>query len=182
MAQIQPGPPALKEESVAYDLSFATPLDRASVCDLLDEAAVPHAWAEAFELRVPASYEEQADRIFDQLAEVPDDTRGSEAEDYADVAAGASPSELAVEALARLFDAADRLMHRPTSRSAARELNEAGATVIATPAPEGFGRAWWSQVGQLTMNVLARIDQVSDYDDEFRASAQELRDLLRDSV
>lgn len=175
---------ALEENLVAYDLSFETPLDRASVTDLLVEAGVPHAWAEDFELRVPSSHEEQADQIFDQLADAPDAPPGpgAEAEDYAEVPAGASASEVAVGALARLFDAADRLAHRPTSRGAAQELNEAGALVVAAPAPGGFGPAWWVEVGQLTQSLMATVGSASDDDDEFRETAQRLRTLLRDSV
>jgi hypothetical protein len=169
-------------EFVAYDLSFETPLDRASVTDLLAEAAVPLAWAEDFELRVPGPYEEQADQIFDQLTDAPNALPGSEAEDYAEVPAGASSSEVAVDALARLFDAADRLMHRPTNRGAAQELNEAGALVVAAPTPEGFGPAWWVEVGQLTENLMATVGSAADDDDEFRETAQRLRSLLRDSV
>ena len=148
---------------------------------MLRAAGIPHAWAEGLELRVPATREQDADRLFDQLPTAPEEELGPEELSYDEVPPGGSASELAVEALAHLFDAADRLAHRPHNHGALRDFAAAQVVVLSSGAPADFNARWWAEVHRLTEQLSAAVASSPD-DDQVCEAAQTLRDALKDYV
>jgi len=169
-------------DSVGYDLSQESPPERVAVTEMLVDAGVPHAWAENFELRVPAAQEDAVDRLFAELPEEPEDlSPEEEALSYVETPAGTSADELTVEALSRLFDVADRLMHRPSSRGAIRDLGRLKSVVLLAGVPTGLAAGWWGEVQRVTER-LGEAVRFSPTEDEVRDEARRLRELLRDHV
>jgi hypothetical protein len=151
------------------------------VIDLLVAAKITHRWTAGLELRVPASLEVDTDQVFDQLTELSEEAVVLEEVGYAEVPPGQSAEELVVGALSHLFEAADRLMHRPYSRGAARDFESARLVVLDGPAPGGFSPQWWTEVRHLTEELAASLVPSPD-DDQIRSAAHQLRDALKGHV
>jgi len=148
------------EEVVEYDCDALDAEERVATTDSLTKAAIPYRWEPGLVLVVAASREAEADELFGE-----DDGEGEEA----------------FAAIGDLYDAADRLFHSPLSRGAKKELRRAGEIVRAADPPYGFSPVLWRTAGELANQLLGLFDQGAS-DDDVRAGAEALRDVLHEHV
>jgi hypothetical protein len=193
--------------AVEYDFDDVRPADRAAASDILVEAAVPYRWEDGFRLLVAPESEDQVDRLFGHAAddtepaEVAGDGRGGDgraapagsSDRHApggsftagpvgdDEPADWAADEEAVEALARLFDAADRLRHHPQDEDAGAELADAAGVVLVAPVPFAMNRVVWATAGMLARQLLDLVEGHAESED-IVAGADALRAVLRDHV
>ena len=164
-------------DAVEYGFDDVTPAERAEASDLLIGAGVPYRWDDGFRLLVDAAHEDEVDELFDQPAD-----------DAAEPGAGGDDEppewqadEESAQALGRLFDAADRLRHRPTDDDAAAELADAAGVVLVAEPPFGVNRVLWTTAGVLARQLLGLIEGNADTED-IGFGADALRAVLRDHV
>lgn len=193
--------------AVEYDFDDVTPAERAEAADLLIGADVPYRWEEGYRLLVDPKREDQVDALFghdtaddaeatddadtehtgdtDESLVGPDDVDEPDVDETAfdetDFDEGAPDDERGVEALGRLFDASDRLRHRPADEGAAAELADAAGVVLIAPVPFGLNRVLWNTAGVLARQLVDLLEHDADPDDVI-AGADALRALLRDHV
>src|SRR5207237_7813365 len=148
------------EEVVEYDCDALDAEDRVATTDGLTQAAIPYRWEPGLVLLVTASREAEADELFGE--------DGGEGEE-------------AFAAAGDLYDAADRLFHSPMSRGAKKELGRAGETGGAADPPYGFSPVLWRTASELANQLLGLFDQGAS-DDDVRAGAEALRDVLQEHV
>jgi len=163
--------------AVEYDFDDVTATDRAEASDLLIGGGVPYRWEDGYRLLVGPESEAQVDELFGQTA----------GEDEEDLAEGeAEPAEWvadeeAVEALARLYDAADRLWHHPNDDDAGADLADAAGVVLIAPVPFAMNRVLWATAGMLARQLLELVEGHAESED-IQAGADALRAVLRDHV
>jgi hypothetical protein len=195
-------------EAAEYDFDDVTPQERAEASDILLEAGIAFRWDDGYRLMVASSDEAAVDVLFGQVDDPDADTdadadgdgdadgdadAGSEADDEgpplddaAEIVDGEEPldwvvDEQSVEALGMLFDASDRLYHRPADERAAADLGEATDVVLAAPLPFGVNQVLWTTAGQLAQQLVDLLDRKGDLDD-VSAAADVLRSVLRDHI
>jgi hypothetical protein len=189
-------------DAVEYGFDDVTPRERAEASELLIGAGVPYRWEEGFRLFVDPAHEDEVDELFNQPEADgdPDDAEGADgdADDAegpggdADDAEGAGgdaegeppeweADEESAQALGRLFDAADRLRHRPEDDDAGAELADAAGVVLVAELPFGVNRVLWTTAGTLARQLLGLIEGNADGEDVV-AGADALRAVLRDHV
>ena len=186
-------------DAVEYDFDDVTATDRAEASDLLVEAGIPYRWEGDYVLVVGPESEDAVDELFgqtdsaDTFARAPAGTSGDEPgsgpdDDVSDDVSGddEEPAEWvadeeAAEALSRLFDAADRLRHRPSDDDAAAELADAAGVVLIAPVPFAMNRVLWATAGMLGRQLLDLVEGGAESDD-IEAGADALRAVLRDHV
>ena len=157
-------------EAVEYDFDDVTPTERADAADILIGAKVPYRWEDGYRLFVAPESEAEVDKLFGQPVESNatsdderlDDDEGRDEEDLDDDGfEGGEPAdwvadEEAVGALARLFDAADRLRHRPDDEDAGAELADVAGVVLIAPVPFVVNRVLWATAGILPRSPAPR--------------------------
>jgi len=185
-------------DAVEYDFDDVTPADRAEASELLLAAGVPYRWDDGSRLFVDPQNEDEVDRLFNQPGDHsggddPDgagsgDRGGGGARDGFDavVLDGNEPPEWEADeesarALARLFDAADRLRHRPRDDDASAELADAAGVVLVADVPFGVNEVLWATAGMLARQLLGLVEGNADGED-IVAGADALRAVLRDHV
>ena len=174
--------------AVEYDFDDVTPAERADAADILIGAKVPYRWEDGYRLFVGPVSEAEVDKLFGQPVEsdaTSDDERLDDDEPD-DGFEGGEPAdwvadEEAVGALARLFDAADRLRHRPDDEDAGAELADAAGVVLIAPVPFAVNRVLWATAGMLARQLLELFEAHADGDD-IVAGAGALRAVLVDHV
>jgi len=183
--------------AVEYDFDDVTPAERADAADILIGAKVPYRWEDGYRLFVGPESEAEVDKLFGQPVESDatsdggglDDGEGldDDVDDEPDEGfEGGEPAdwvadEEAVGALARLFDAADRLRHRPDDEDAGAELADAAGVVLIAPVPFAVNRVLWATAGMLARQLLELFEANADGDD-IVAGADALRAVLVDHV
>ena len=185
-------------DAVEYDFDDVTAPERAEAAGLLIGAGVPYRWEEGFRLFVDPAHEDQVDELFNQPGTEGGDEPGAEGADQptaerdGDDARGGGArvgreppeweaDEESAQALARLFDAADRLRHRPDDDDAGAELADAAGVVLVAELPFGVNPVLWATVGTLARQLLGLIEGNADPEDVM-AGADALRAVLRDHV
>jgi hypothetical protein len=148
------------EEVVEYECEALDADERVETTDSLTRAAIPYRWEPGFVLAVTASREAEADELFGE-----DDGEGEEA----------------FAAVGDLYDAADRLFHSPISAGAKKELRRANEIVSTAESPYGFNPVLWRTAGELATQLLSLFDAGAS-DDDVRAGAEALRDVLQEHV
>jgi hypothetical protein len=157
--------------------------DRADASALLIDAGVPYRWEDGYVLVVGPESEARVDELFGQTGDDGDGADGNGGlgdGDGAEPAAWAADEE-AVEALSRLFDAADRLRHHPADDDAGAELADAAGVVLIAPVPFAMNRVLWATAGMLARQLLDLVEAGADSED-VQAGADALRAVLRDHV
>ncbi len=186
--------------AVEYDFDDVTPADRASATDVLVGAGVPYRWEDGYRLLVGPESEDEVDRLFGHTGDEGADVDAASGNGRAAAAAtraapGDGPAaygdddepaaweadEEAVEALSRLFDAADRLRHRPQDEDAAAELADAAGVVLIAPVPFAMNQVVWATAGMLARQLLDLVESQAESED-IAAGADALRAVLRDHV
>jgi hypothetical protein len=184
--------------TVEYGFDDVTAADRAEASDLLIGAGIRYRWEDGYRLLVGPESEERVDELFGQPVE--DETvedeggeddggedEGGEDDEDGDLADGEDEpaewvaDEEAVQALSRLFDAADRLRHHPTDDDAGAELADAAGVVLIAPVPFAMNRIVWATAGMLARQLLELVESQADSED-IEAGADALRAVLRDHV
>jgi hypothetical protein len=168
---------------VEYDFDDVTPAERAEAADILIGAGVPYRWEDGYRLFVGPESEEKVDALFGQTGDGDAEARrdGDGQEDEDEEPAGWADDEEAVEALSRLFDAADRLRHHPHDDDAAAELADAAGVVLIAPVPFAMNRVVWGTAGMLARQLLDLVEAQAESED-IVAGADALRAVLRDHV
>jgi hypothetical protein len=188
--------------AIEYDFDDVTPAERAEASDILIGAGVPYRWDDGYRLFVGPDSEAEVDRLFGQTG---DETGGAAGDDGTDRDAGDDqgdallgagedegteaddePAEWAAdqeaaEALARLFDAADRLRHHPHDEDAAAELADAAGVVLIAPVPFAMNRVVWATAGMLARQLVDLVEGQAESED-IVAGADVVRAVLRDHV
>lgn len=176
--------------AIEYDFDDVTPGERAEASELLLGAALPYRWEDGYRLLVPPEHEDEVDVLFGQTPDdggaADDDEDDDEDDDGVsleddDVPAAWVADEEAARALARLFDASDRLRHRPGDDAAGAELADAAGVVLIAAAPFGVNRVLWSTAGMLARQLMDLVETGADPDD-VAAGADALRSVLREHV
>jgi hypothetical protein len=179
--------------AVEYDFDDVTPAERADAADILIGAGVPYRWEDGYRLFVGPESEAEVDKLFGQPVESDEGTddegrNDEEVDDGADddVLEDDDPAawvadEEAAGALARLFDAADRLRHHPDDEDAGAELADAAGVVLIAPVPFAVNRVLWATAGMLARQLLELFEAHADGDD-IVAGADALRAVLVDHV
>jgi hypothetical protein len=162
--------------AVEYDFDDVTAAERAEAADLLIGADISYRWDEGYRLFVSPDREDDVDALFGQPTAEPD-----ESTDVTDEPAAWVADEEAAQALARLFDASDRLRHRPADEDAAAELADAAGVVLIAPLPFGMNKVLWATAGLLARQLVDLLEARADGDDVV-AGADALRSVLRDHV
>lgn len=185
-------------EAIEYEFDDMSPAERAAATDLLVKAGVPYRWDPGFRLQVPSEHEQQVDALLADLRpyEPPvDEEAGAghgpvvaagDALREIDIEQGEEPTEWAadeasVQAMASLFDAADRLRHDPENETAAAELADATAVVTGAPVPFAVNPVLWQTVGHLARQLSDLVEAKAEADDIFHG-ADALRAVLRDHI
>jgi hypothetical protein len=160
------------EEVVEYECDALDAEERVETTDSLTQAAIPYRWEPGFVLAVTAGREAEADALFGEEDELfgEDDGAGDGGE-----------GEQAFAAVGDLYDAADRLFHSPVSAGAKKELRRANEIVRTAEAPYGFNPVLWRTAGELATQLLSLFDEGAS-DDDVRAGAEALRDVLQEHV
>ena len=84
----------------------------------------------------------------------------------------------ALEDLAAIFDAADRLMHNPWSEGACRDLDRSVKAVAQSSAPYGLDPTVWLAAADLGSRLLAQVE-AEEASEVISDEAARLRGLLR---
>jgi hypothetical protein len=175
-------------DSVEYDFDDVTPVERGEATDLLIGAGVPYRWDDGYRLLVSADREDEVDVLFAQLPDYESTDPAAETVEHRDQDNGdeEEPAEWvadeeAAEALRRLFDAADRLWHRPADEDAAAELADATGVVLIAPLPFGMNKVLWATAGTLARQLVDLVDGDADPNDVV-AGADALRSVLRGHI
>jgi hypothetical protein len=191
-------------DAVEYDFDDVTPAERAEAAELLMGAGISYRWDEGYRLFVAPDDETQVDALFDQPSAgdepsaddeggsgappAPEDERASD--DGEAVAGGDAEDEEpaewvadeeAAQALTTLFDAADRLRHRPRDEDAGADLADAAGVVLVAALPFGVNRVLWATAGMLARQLVDLLEEGADEDDVV-AGADALRAVLRDRI
>ncbi len=162
--------PALdpEAEKVVYEVAEWGPEDRADLTDALVEEGVRYVFDDMGDLVVVAMDEDRVDALIDELTD-------GDTEDEDD-------GPIATDVLSELFVAADKLRRSPRDFRAIGSARDQAAAVIALPAPYGFERRTWAQVG-LRAGALRKVLEEETPDDEVVVEAAgTLRDLLHPMV
>jgi hypothetical protein len=106
-----------------------------------------------------------------------DEAAGSDEDEPAEWVA----DEESAQALVTLFDAADRLRHRPRDEDAAADLADAAGVVLVAALPFGVNRVLWATAGMLARQLVDLLEAGADEDD-VAAGADALRAVLRDRI
>jgi hypothetical protein len=184
--------------AVEYGFDDVTPADRAEAADILIGASVPYRWDDGYRLFVGPESEAEVDKLFGQPVAADDqdvaDDAGFDDEDLDDEDLddagpddeGGEPAswvadEEAAGALARLFDAADRLRHHSDDEDAGAELADAAGVVLIAPVPFAVNGVLWATAGMLARQLLELFEAHADGDD-IVAGANALRAVLVDHV
>jgi hypothetical protein len=173
-ATLGDGDPALE-----YEFEDWAPEDRAAASEALTARVIAFRWEPGLILAVAAHREGEADAVFDEL----EDSAGAAAEqgELPPAADDWGEGENAFSALGDLYDAADRLFHTPTGTTAANDLREAGAIVRGSTPPYGFNPVLWRTAGELA-EQLEQLIAGGASDDDIRAAAEALRDVLAEHI
>lgn len=163
------------DEEVVFDVSEWPATQRVAFGGALRRENVPWRWepgpvlvVRTFDESVVEGLLEDADIDNDEWQ----DTTGMAAEEEAD--------EQAQGAMSELFDAADRLVHSPTSGDIVDEVDGLAATIGEAPPPFGIEGEAWEHMATLAATVVSA---GADGDDEaVEEAARRLRDYLRDFV
>ncbi len=176
--------------AVEYDFDDVTPADRADAADILIGAGIAYRWEDGYRLYVGPESEAEVDKLFGQPVDGAEDEGGGEDGDGDHGALGDGDDdepaewvadEEAVQALSRLFDAADRLRHHPDDEDAGAEFADAAGVVLIAEVPFAMNRVLWATAGMLARQLLQLFDEHADGDD-IAAGADALRAVLVDHV
>jgi len=175
--------------TVEYDFDDVTPADRAEAAELLVGAGIPYRWDDGYRLLVSTDHEDDVDALFGHIPEDDEDQKAGEgvgASEDVQRGDGGEPTswaadEEAARALGRLFDAADRLRHRPDDEDAAAELADAAGVVLIAPLPFGMNTVLWATAGMLGRQLVNLLEAHAD-DEDVAVAADALRSVLRDHV
>jgi hypothetical protein len=191
-------------EAVEYDFDDVTAAERAEAAELLMGAGIAYRWDEGYRLFVGPDDEEEVDALFDQPSggdetaeeggrpaanaqtreeepESDDATSLARPESEEDEPAEWVADEESAQALVTLFDAADRLRHRPRDDDAAADLADAAGVVLVAGVPFGVNRVVWATAGMLARQLVDLLEEQAG-DDDVVAGSDVLRAVLRDHV
>jgi hypothetical protein len=169
---------APSEDDIGYELEDWPVTVRAPATAALVEMGIPYRWEEGLVLVVPASAEEEVDRLLDQLeAEEVFHFPGEEELE----AEGEDGGEEAQAAMSDLFVAADRFQNSPFDDRAIRVMEESAARVADCLPPYGIERPVWSRIQELAGIVASGLEKAEDFD-AVAEDARALRAFLREYV
>ncbi|MET0739021.1 MAG: hypothetical protein ABW035_12145 [Acidimicrobiales bacterium] len=162
--------PALdpEAEKVVYEVAEWSPEDRADLTDALADEGVRYVFDDMGDLVVEAIDEDRVDTLIDEL---------TEGEDVVD-----EDIPEATEVLSGLFVAADKLRKSPRDGKAILAAREQAEAVIALPAPYGFERRTWAQIGLRAGALRVLLEEDAPDDEVVSEAAEALRDLLHPMV
>jgi hypothetical protein len=167
------------EGSVEYDFSDALPEVRAQTAELLVTAGVPFRWDDHYTLLVAPDREADVDRLLDEPAAA-DGINEAWPDDDADFDPEAEAAdEEAMAALQLLFDAADRLTHRPADPDVIEEFRQAWAGVAGADLPYGINRVQWEIVEDIAAKLATCLEAE---DTDVIGAATALRAVTRDLI
>lgn len=155
-------------EKVVYEVAEWSPEDRADLTDALADEGVRHEFDEMGDLVVEAIDEDRVDAIVDDLTD-------GEEED-------ASDAPPVTDVLSDLFVAADKLRRHPRDPRAITTAIDQATAAVGLPAPYGFDRRTWAQVGLRAGALRTALDTTEPDDDAVVEAAEELRTLLHPMV
>ena len=173
------------QEEVEYEFDEWDAHSRADATAALVGTAVPYRWEPGLLLVVAADREADVDRLLDEVEDQGVDAlEAGQVTDSGALAPAADEwgeGEESFGALGDLYDAADRLFHWPADRGAKAELGRSSQAVAAAPPPFGFNPVLWQTAGTLGRQLMDLIDGGAS-DDDIRAGAEALRDVLADHI
>lgn len=137
-----------------------------------DQASLYEAGESKFQLLVPSAEAKAASAILQESPIPPEPDHGS------DCSGSPVLEDGALEDLAAIFDAADRLMHNPWSEGASRDLDRGVDGVAHASPPYGLDPTVWAAAADLGSKLLAQIE-AEEASEEISEEAGRLRGFLR---
>jgi len=162
-------------EQVIYDLADWDSERRTDLDGQLEAEGIAHAFDETGDLVVLAADEDRVDVIIDAI-DFPDQLDADHSGDGDGLAA--------IEALGRLYVAADRLAHDPSDTGGTMASVDAATELSSMPTPFGFGPPIWAELveqADALRELLVTDSEVVD-DEAVLEAATRLRSALRPYV
>jgi hypothetical protein len=164
-------------EHTVYEMEGWTAENQTELSNRLGAAGIAHEFDVNGDLVVHADEESRVDEILDEIesrrAERGDDEDGDDSAELVDMD-GLDVNEL----LSTLFGAADRLRRNARDSQGVLKFLDNAPTLERMRTPFGFEKPAWATVRQSTQALHQLLDDDESDDDDVRAQAQQLRDLL----
>ena len=169
-----------EREHTVYEMEGWTAENQTELSNRLGVSGIPHEFDANGDLVVHADDESSVDEILDEIEErgANGDLADSDGDGVGDVDAidldGLDVNEL----LSTLYGAADRLRRNARDSHGVLGFLDHAPTLETLRTPFGFERPEWQKVVENTRSLHTLLDDDASDDDDVRAQAQVLRDML----